>query len=312
MEKYILTFALLIFELIAHGQIYYPLPNNNALWRVSYYDGAFCNGSYPSAELQYESAGDTTINSLTYHKYIKSGVNLQVCYPYPLSAIYYIRDDTTAKKIYLFYNGVDSLLYDFTLQPGDTISGFLVSSAYYLCQFSLYNTLRIKSIDSVMVGSKYHRRWNIADSCVQQRSYIEGIGSNAGLVESYFTFERGSYLDCFSINGQNLFPDTNASCYPLSTGELASTVQGKLSFYPNPLTSSSTLQLNTQLKDAEVVIYDVVGKEILSKKLTGSKMEIEKGSLESGVYFVRVRSEERQSAGGRIRCGEWVEKLVVE
>ena len=38
------------------------------------------------------------------------------------------------------------------------------------------------------------------------------------------------------------------------------------------------------------------------KKLTGDRMEIERGSLESGVYFVRVRNEERQ----------WVEKIVVE
>jgi len=75
-----------------------------------------------------------------------------------------------------------------------------------------------------------------------------------------------------------------------------------ISFYPNPLTSSSILQLNTQVTNAEVIIYDIVGKEIMRKKLTGHKMEIEKGSLESGVYFVKVVSEERQ----------WVAKLVVE
>jgi hypothetical protein len=71
---------------------------------------------------------------------------------------------------------------------------------------------------------------------------------------------------------------------------------------PNPLTSSSTLQLNTQLKNAEVVIYDVLGKEMMRRKMDGDRMEIERGSLESGVYFVRVRSEEKQ----------WVEKLIIE
>jgi len=78
--------------------------------------------------------------------------------------------------------------------------------------------------------------------------------------------------------------------------------QNILVIYPNPLTSSSTLQFNTQLKDAEVVIYDIVGKEMLRKKLTGDRMEIEKGSLERGVFFVKVISEE----------GQWVEKMVVE
>jgi hypothetical protein len=61
-----------------------------------------------------------------------------------------------------------------------------------------------------------------------------------------------------------------------------------LHIYPNPLTSSSTLQLNTQLKDAEVVIYDMVGKELMRKKLIRDRMEIAKGCLERGVYFVRV------------------------
>jgi len=75
-----------------------------------------------------------------------------------------------------------------------------------------------------------------------------------------------------------------------------------LNIFPNPLTSSSILQLNAQLKDAEVVIYDIVGKEMLRKKLTGDRMEIDRGSLESGVYFVRLISEE----------GQWVEKLLVE
>jgi len=76
----------------------------------------------------------------------------------------------------------------------------------------------------------------------------------------------------------------------------------KLSIYPNPLSSSSILQLNTRLTNAEVVIYDMVGKEMMRKKLTGDRMEIEKGGLQSGVYVVKVGSEGRQ----------WVEKMVVE
>jgi len=78
------------------------------------------------------------------------------------------------------------------------------------------------------------------------------------------------------------------------------------SIYPNPLISSSILQFNTQLipneSGAEVVIYDVLGKEMMRRKMDGDRMEIERGSLVSGVYFVRVRSQ----------AGQWVEKMVVE
>jgi len=83
-------------------------------------------------------------------------------------------------------------------------------------------------------------------------------------------------------------------------------IDNVINIYPNPLTSSSILQFNTQLipneSGAEVVIYDMVGKQMLRRKLTGSSMEIEKGGLESGVYFVKLTSGERQ----------WVEKMVVE
>jgi hypothetical protein len=85
-----------------------------------------------------------------------------------------------------------------------------------------------------------------------------------------------------------------------SVEELSATNNIKLS--PNPLTSSSILQFNTLLNNAEVIIYDVLGKEMMRKKLTGDRMEIERGGLESGVYFVRVRDGERQ----------WVEKMAVE
>jgi len=79
-------------------------------------------------------------------------------------------------------------------------------------------------------------------------------------------------------------------------------MRNELHIYPNPMTSSSILQLNTQVKDAEVIIYDMVGKEMMRKKLAGDKMEIERGGLVRGIYFVRVVSEE----------GQWAEKLVVE
>ena len=48
----------------------------------------------------------------------------------------------------------------------------------------------------------------------------------------------------------------------------------------------------------------MLGKEIVRKKLTGNRMEIESRALgmESGVYFVKVEEGERW----------WVEKMVVE
>jgi hypothetical protein len=89
---------------------------------------------------------------------------------------------------------------------------------------------------------------------------------------------------------------------PDSTNGIEELNNAGISIYPNPLTSSSILQLNTQVNNADVVIYDMVGKELMRKKLTGSRMEIVKGSLQSGVYFVKVTAEDKQ----------FVQKMVVE
>ena len=60
--------------------------------------------------------------------------------------------------------------------------------------------------------------------------------------------------------------------------------------FPNPLTSSAIIQFNKHLTDAEVVIYDVMGKEVMRRKMKGNRMELEKGDLASGVYFCEIDS----------------------
>jgi hypothetical protein len=72
--------------------------------------------------------------------------------------------------------------------------------------------------------------------------------------------------------------------------------------YPNSFHNSTILELSSFFIDAEVIINDILGKEMMRKRFSGNKMEIEKGNLESGVYFVKVRDNERQ----------YVQKIIVE
>ena len=70
-----------------------------------------------------------------------------------------------------------------------------------------------------------------------------------------------------------------------------------ISIYPNPMTSFSIIEINGE-QNAEVAIYDMVGKLLLRKKLVANKTEIQKGDLAQGVYLVRVN--------------QYIKKLVVE
>lgn len=127
------------------------------------------------------------------------------------------------------------------------------------------------------------------------------IGKTACLAVVYVgsSYNTTGFFVPGSGDGQ-LSTSVNVNVILTSVPELVDGSQ--IEIYPNPSTSSSILQLSTQLKNAEVVFYDILGKEMVRKRMDGDRMEIEKGSLESGVYFVRVMAEEKQ----------WVQKIVVE
>jgi len=51
------------------------------------------------------------------------------------------------------------------------------------------------------------------------------------------------------------------------------------------------------MNSSEIIIYNVLGKEMLRKKLSDNKIEIEKGNLDSGVYFVVMEMEKGRVVG---------------
>ena len=73
-----------------------------------------------------------------------------------------------------------------------------------------------------------------------------------------------------------------------------------ITVYPNPFHLSATLVVSNAIHDAEVSIYDVLGKEIQRLKIVNHQSSIR--NLSQGIYLVRVRSGEK----------EWVQKLVVQ
>jgi hypothetical protein len=78
--------------------------------------------------------------------------------------------------------------------------------------------------------------------------------------------------------------------------------ENSFTVFPNPASSTFILQLTAPLKNAELIIYDTFGKEMMRKKITDNRTVIVKGNLESGVYFASVRNYERQ----------YVQKIVIE
>jgi len=172
---YLFFFLLLIvFKSNAQTSIYHPFPESNATWNVLW-DGGFFSGCLES--FSYNISGDTVISTITYQKIeVPYILNLGVCSPFHSTGYNgCIREDTSTRKVY--YLAPDStneeLLYDFSLQVGDSAQGSL--------RFNCFTpTLAVLQIDSILIGTNYRKRWTIGNA-FPSNHIIEGIGIVAAM-----------------------------------------------------------------------------------------------------------------------------------
>ncbi len=95
--------------------------------------------------------------------------------------------------------------------------------------------------------------------------------------------------------------DIGASCFSTAIYELSSNLNS-IKIYPNPATTSFTLQLKKDFQNIEVSICDLLGKEQMRKIFSGTEIELQRGSLKSGIYFVKVLDPE----------GLFIQKLIIQ
>ena len=81
---------------------------------------------------------------------------------------------------------------------------------------------------------------------------------------------------------------TNFLCDPLSINEIQTNISTKL--YPNPSNGKSKLEIKGLNSEADVLIYDMVGRVIQKHKVNQNtkELEIDLKSSDKGVYFVRI------------------------
>ena len=76
------------------------------------------------------------------------------------------------------------------------------------------------------------------------------------------------------------------------TLSLSNTVpNAKIDIYPNPTSSTLTINLKTNPKNATYQIFDVSGKEVLFGSLLKAKNSIPVAGLKNGIYLIQVNEE---------------------
>lgn len=276
---------------IAYGQfnVYHPFPDSNAVWGMMAWCTDWNCGTY--RYMQDYMAGDTAIDGTAY-KIINQNVSpdYEGCtctIPEDLGPGF-LREDTVARKVYWRFPGStsDTLLYDFTLEVGDTLGGLYGNTG--LCNEAVYT---VQSIDSVLVGSSYHKRINFTsidqDPC-NPTSIIEGVGATTGLTSCYVTGASfGISLRCFTVGGSLLYL---APCGGdnLACGDLPSGILGEpfttlpLRATPNPSTGLFHLGQAAE----RITVFNAMGRLLF--RTQGNSIDL--SAWPPGVYTAVVRT----------------------
>ena len=180
-------------------------------------------------------------------------------------------------------NNQEELLYDFSLNPGDTLPHAYNNQYEYAIVFS---------IDSVLVGNQYRKRFNLEYTETGATEIIEGIGSNAGLLEPLFQFEDNYRLGCFNFYDSVYYPDYSSLCDLISGFKELRINNKSLEIFPNPANRQVTIFCKDGTTIEEVIIYNITGQIVHQEKPVNNIIDI--SELQPGMYIIEVISGERK------------------
>jgi hypothetical protein len=258
--KNLLFIILAILTLNSKGQtsVYHPMPDSSAVWNFQR-DVNCTSVFWFTNTYSITISGDTIINSQTYHKLIKpffthfsnstsctggEGIGYQGAF----------REEIINKKVFFVppYDSLETLLYDFNLQVGDTVKGYIEEIAV--------QKDTVVAIDSILIGSDYRKRWKINQDF--NIFFIEGIGSTFGLIEQSLAGLIGNFgsvgLICFQQNGQSLYPNTSSNCELITSSNSVDIITNRINIFPNPSAGSVTVDFG-KLNIKQVQLTDIFG-----------------------------------------------------
>lgn len=277
-----------------------------------------CSPTPVSADSGYwQVYGDTVFKNINYKHVYDNG-----------SLVGIIREDTLAQKVY-FRTYCDTtpeiLLYDFSLQQGDTIS--------YDFPFSAAGNLNsgVFTVDSIRLMYNYTNRYgrhfflSNHDSVGQTLEIAEGIGSLNHPIFLYYWFSKGVLSDyatslshppiyftrlvsCKWDDAVKVYADTVA--YYLADGGqktvtvtihdscdytsrcciagVGSIVGGDVQIIPNP--ASETVQIVLPAYVERLELINSVGAIVIAKRPACANVDLPLDALPSGIYLLKIYS----------------------
>ncbi len=275
--KKLALITLFIFSLIlTNAQNYIPFPTENTTWRTT---REYWSGGFDPPITYYEFAktdGDTIINGKQYT--VITRLNYPTCFIREDNGLVYCKYSSSS-----LYDTTEFLLYNFNLQVGDDMQIVVAFDGQMY-----YETIRVESVDSVLVGDKYHKK--IVFSGWNEITFVEGIGSMQGLLyQELSSTEWASFLTCFSTNDTifSLSGDgatSSGNCWKfLDTKEPESSA---ITVSPNP--TNNFIRINAP-QISKVELFTINGQKVLETE----SQNINLMGYESGIYVLKVYSADK-------------------
>lgn len=269
--KKVIAFIFLAFSFVNTNAQYPPFINEGSTWHTLVY-------GWGVQEYYHHINGDSLINNQTYKK-----LNVRQSINGPDFFTSLIRENTDEQRVYVYYGLTESLLYDFSLQVGDTVT---VSALGYP------TLITITSVESVMVNGMPRKKLNFEDGW-NSAYWIEGMGSNYGPMDAAIgsVADYSPTLTCY-YQGNDLAwsnpLNVEACSAELAIGELA-VVQ--MEVMPNPFYNEVSIQTTGVATDRnfEIRLCDAEGRLIHSeKRIFLDRTKLNLVDLAPGLYVLTL------------------------
>ena len=238
MKKLLFSVFLLLFSYTGFCQDYFPMPANNATWR---YRSKIVDDIVNISDFMlFLNGQDTVIFGNTYHQIFSRNSNQAgpLGFDPPIVAInatipdvYFGGIREIGKKVYFFSGGSEQLIFDFNAVVGSYIPAYT-------------GTIRVVSIDSILIGSIYHKRYKTTDSTYY---VIEGVGSSRGLIPGLNDGSGLIIFHCYTHQPDTSWsPDAAIPCtyiYPYVYGASVKTIENAFDVTINPNPVNETLHI---------------------------------------------------------------------
>lgn len=303
---YLVVFLIFLFTCInsLHSQEYSAFPDSNARWKVVYH--SYPPGPMPSYDLHFDNyiLGDTLINDSIYKKVYQLGYDPDCSLnTYGPTYIGAYRNIEPFRRVYFIPESdtIETLLYDFSLNIGDTVPQTYINWAY--------PDLIVSDIDSILIGNNYRKRFYYLQEYYPPIEVVEGIGAHTGLLEPMEIFEYQHYLRCFYLEGELLYIYNADSCSLETDTCISVNINDKIfsmpyvEVTPNPVINNLRVEISNLPQGDEtynILILNTLGVTQISCIFKSRVKVLSLEDLSPGVYIWVLQHKNHPIMNGKI------------